>query len=270
MNRHLKKFKLDKPLHDLFPWKHFKDYDNLEFRNMQHFINIVGELQQKRDTMCGISYEDAFKQLRNRTPRISPSKQKSIRNLVKQNLHKRGLLSEEIYENFKYAEDGTCVGIDVGKYAAGEPDCIISPNRHYVDFFYELFINISYPYGVLDQTVVNNAAKLLATIEELERQHIFIKITLVLPVKEPAMGRNMFLSIPVFDHREYKDVGVMSSVFNERLLRKFVFAVMEDLYGSDLYSNYGKAVTLTEAINLGRELNEIEIFENIRKSVGIK
>lgn len=270
MNKLLKDFKLDKPLHSLFPWRHLTNSDNLEFRNLQHFIHVVSNLTQKEDDKCGISYADALKELKNKVPRLSASEQDSIRNLVRSKLHKRGLITEEVYEAFRYAEEGTVVGVDIGKYAAGEPDCVITPTRQYVDFFHELFVNISYRWDIDNSVIVANVAKLLAAIEELERQHIFIKITLVLPVRGVLRSgdRDMFLSIPLFSHKEYKSVATMSAVLNERLLRKFVFAIMEDLYGSDLISGYGKATSLSGTINIGDTLDEIQFFEEIKKKVG--
>lgn len=268
MHNLIKSFNLAKPLHSLFPWKHLGNRDNLEFRNLQHFIHVVSNIKQKEDDKCGVTYEKALKELQQKTPRISKEEQESIRNLVRSKLHKRGLITEEVYEAFKYATEGTQVGVDVGKYAAGEPDCVITPTRQYVDFFHELFISISYPWTVSNETVIQNSAKLLAAIEELERQHIFIKITLVLPVDNIAMGKNLFLSIPLFSHKERKSVATMSAVVNERLLRKFIFAIVEDLYGDKLNITYGQAKALDGTINLGDTLNEVEFFEQIKRTVG--
>ncbi len=268
MHQLLEAFDTTKKLNSLFPWDNMENQDNLEFRNLHHFVHTVGKLRQKNDDYCGISYEKAFKELQLKTPRISATEQESIRNLVRSNLHKRGLITEEVYEAFRYATNGTQVGIDVGKYAAGEPDCVITPARQYVDFFHELFVNISYPHYVTNEKIMANMAKLLAAVEELERQHIFIKIMLVFPVQYPADGRNLFLSIPLFSHKERKDVGTMSSVLNDRLLRKFIFALMEDFYGSSLSEGYGTATSLSGTMNLGDKFNEIEFFEEIKNKVG--
>ena len=60
----------------------------------------------------------------------------------------------------------------------------------------------------------------------------------------------------------------MSSVVNDKLLRKFFFAVIEDLYGSDLSYGYGTPVALSNTINIGEDLNEVDLFEKIKKDVG--
>jgi hypothetical protein len=268
MHQLLKEMDSTKKLNSLFPWENFSNQDNLEFRNLLHFTHIVGKLRQRKDNHCNISYQKAFKELKLRVPRIAASEQESIRNLVRSKLHKRGLITEEVYESFVYATNGTQVGVDVGKYAAGEPDCVITPGRQYVDFFYELFINISYPYDVENSTVMANVAKLLSAIEELERKHIFIKITLVFPCDTPAEDRNLFLSIPLFSHKDRKTVEIMSAVVNDRLLRKFVFAVMEDFYGTELISNYGTAVTLDNVMAIGSSFDEIAFFEEVVNTVG--
>ena len=271
MNKVMQQFNISKPVGSLLPQIGTmigKTLDNVEFRNLTHFVNTVSKLTQKKDGKCGITYAEALKDLQKRVPTITPKKQESIRNLVRSNLHKRGMITQEVYEEFKYATDGVQIGVDVGRYTAGEPECVITPTKQYINFFYELFISISYSYGVTNEEVVKNVAKLLATIEELERQHIFIKITLVFPDRNPAEGRNFFSSIPLFHHREFKDVGLMSSVLNERLLRKFYFAILEATYGNNLRKNYGYVEELEGVMNIGDKFSEIEFFETIQKEVG--
>jgi hypothetical protein len=218
-----------------------------------------------------MSYATALKMLMNGTSDFPEEEQASIRNLVRSNLHKRGLITEEVYENYRYTVDGTAVGFDVGKFAAGEPDCVITPSHQYVDYFYELYISISYPYHVTNKEIRANAAKLLATIEELERQHIFIKIMLILPIKNPSKTEvgHFFSTIPLFSHKDQKSVAIMSSVVNDKLLRKFYFAVMEDHYKTDLSSGYGTAVDLDSCMNIGSEFDEIKFFETVVNTVGV-
>jgi hypothetical protein len=278
MHQVIENFNLDLPFPDVFPseWASMiQPCDFMAFRNLDHFKFVVSKLKQKNDTQCGMTYADALTRLLEGQSDFPKEEQASIRNLVRENLHKRGLLTQEVYENFRYTTDGTKVDVDVGKYTAGEPDCVITPSRQYIDFFYELYISISYPYGVADSLVRKNTAKLLATIEELERQHIFIKITLIFPDRgcvirdEDNKGRSNFVSaIPLFSHKEPKSVDTMSSVVNERLLRKFYFAILEDLYGDNLASSYGHALEIDTAMNIGKEFNEVEFFESIVNSVG--
>lgn len=253
----------DKPINNLLP-EVTSEYpiDNLEFRNLTHFKFIVSKLKVKKKS--NEEYRDLLGNLLKGVSGVSQAEYESIQLLVKSNLHKRGLITEEVYESFKYADSGTTVGIDVGKYAAGDPECVITPTRQYIDYFHELFISVSYSWSIEDKEVQKSCAKLLATIEELERQHIFIKITLVFPAKEPTPERFFFSSIPLFSHRERKDFHTMASVVNSSLLRVFYFAVLEDFYGESLNSSYGNVVKLKNTMNIGDNFNEIKFFEDIR------
>lgn len=270
----LEDFNLDLPFPDVFPSSWDADMgprDFMSFRNFDHFKFVVSQLTQKQDNNCGMTYAQALTKLLENQTDFPETEQASIRNLVRENLHKRGLITQEVYENFRYSTDGTQVDVDVGKYANGEPDCVITPSVQYIDFFYELYVSISYPYSVDNVTIRANCAKLLATIEELERQHIFIKISLVLPIKDVCADRersNFMSAIPLFSHKDPKSVDIMSSVINDRLLRKFYFAIVEKLYGEQLNDSYGFATSLETAMNVGDKFNEVEFFESIVKSVG--
>ena len=269
------KFNTSMPLPTILPqeWKNsFVSNDNILFDSLDQFVFIASKLTQKEDNKCDISYAEALKKLVRKESDFPESEQSSVRNLVRNNLFKRGLITEEVYENFRYATDGTQVGVDVGKYAAGESDCVIVPSKQYIDFFYEVYISISYSWSVTNESVRQNVAKLLATIEELERKHIFIKINVILPIRGAGHvdgeDRNLFSVIPLFSHKDFKSVGVMSSVVNERLLRKFYFAVMEDFYGENISYGYGRPVDLPKSMNIGSAFDEVELFESIMNEVG--
>jgi len=261
-----------KTLPNIYPdvWKKelkIETLDYLPFRNLMHFKHFVSNITQIEDNKCDVSYSDALSDLMLGKYEKDDSRYESVRNLVRKNLLKRGLITQEIYENFKYSTDGIVVDYDVGKYAAGEPDCVITPSVQYVDFFHELYINISYRYDISDIDISKNINKLLATIEELERQHIFIKITLILACRE-INNKNNFLSvIPLFSHREFKTVEIMSSVLNNRLLRKFFFAIFENKYGDELSDFYGRVLKVSDSLSLNDEFNEIEFFTEIKDTV---
>ena len=266
-------FNLGLPFPDIFlkEWgETMGQRDFMMFRNLDHFKYEVSKVTQRDDENCGMSYKKALDMLLSGETDFPKKEQDDIRNLVRSNLHKRGLITEEVYENFRYTNDGTKVDFDIGKYANGEPDCVMTPSRQYIDFFYELFISVSYPHHVENSTVRKNVAKLLAAVEELERQHIYIKITLVLPIKSISRRErsNFFSSIPLFSHKERKSVSTMSSVVNDRLLRKFFFALVEAEYKDQLYTSYGNAVSLEGTMNIGETFNEVDFFEKVVKTVG--
>ncbi|MCP4489799.1 MAG: hypothetical protein GY820_21150 [Gammaproteobacteria bacterium] len=273
MHEIIAKLDPDSPYPDIFPKAFFTQFDTrkyLEFRNLEHFRYTVSKLTQKDDMICGISYKDALGKLLRGETDMDFKEAADIRNLVRKNLHKRGLITGEVYESYRYDTHGTQVGIDVAKYAAGEPDCVITPTRQYIDFFYELYISISYPYTVTNEQVRRSAARLLATVEELERKHIFIKIVLVCPIRACTnSGGHFFSSIPLFSHKEPKSVEMMTAVVNDRLLRKFYFAVLENFYGDELCYTKGYAITdMNGSMNIGNEFNEIEFFETVMGAVG--
>ena len=263
---------LKRPLLDIFPesWKDkINATDNLEFRNLTHFKNTVSKLKQREDNHCGVSYRQAVEDLNKGRSLLSFDKAEIIKKQVKASLLKRGLITEEVYEDFKYADSGTQVGIDVAKFSEGDPNCVITPSRQYVNFFYELYISISYPAHVENSFIMDNVVKLLATIEELEKQKIFIKVTLVLPVRDISIrDENFFMSVPMFSHNEVKTAESMCSVINDRLLRKFCFAIFEDIYGNTLRHSYGNATSLEKCMNLGDSFDEAQFFEKVKNEVG--
>jgi hypothetical protein len=60
----------------------------------------------------------------------------------------------------------------------------------------------------------------------------------------------------------------MSSVINDRLLRKFFFAILEDLYGDNLLPHYGRPVDLDTAMNVGSNFDEVKFFQDVYDAVG--
>jgi hypothetical protein len=261
---------LNKPLHDYLPqeWKESVNLSKLDycaFRNLVHFKNYVTSIPLECDAI-DVSYEKACSDLINESVVYDKQEYESIRNLVRTNLLKRGLISEDVYESFKYSTEGAIV--DIAKVAAEDPECFLTPVKSYTNHFYELFVSASYPYHVTNSTVRNNAIKLLSTIEELERQHIYIKVTVVTTAREAnTENRDLLITIPLFNYKDIKSIETMSSVINENLLRGFCFAAFEDIYGDSLNENYGLATELPQTICIGDHLDEIELFTKIYDQV---
>jgi len=268
----LEQFNTTMPFPDVFPEEFSKALptrDYMSFRNLAHFCHVVSKLTQKNDDYCDMTYANALSKLLKGESDFPKSEQASVRDLVRSNLQKRGLITAETYEAFKYAVDGVNVGVDVARYANGQADCVITPAVQYIDFFYELYVSISYPWGTPNSTIRKNCAKLLATVEELERQHIFIKIAVVFPDRNAASdGRNFFADIPLFSHKDAKSVETMSAVINDRLLRKFFFAILEGFYEESLAGGYGHPVDMDKCMNIGDEFNEIDFFQEVVCTVG--
>lgn len=256
------------PLSDIHPkeWMDIlKPKDTLiyQYRNLLHFKSHVKTLTQKEDDKCGIPYIEALKQLLNDTPTITEGEYQIIKNRVKQSLLKRGLITESVYESYHYDVEGELW--DVAKVIAEDPACFLVPTEKYVSYFYELYISISYPWSVANSTIMENLAKILATVELLEREHIYCKITLVFPDQNCSSGskQNFLATIPLFSHRDEKSIQIMSAVLNDRLLRKFFFAVLEDAFKDTLDEGYGRAIDIPNVINIGHHLDEVEFCQSI-------
>jgi len=276
-----------KPLNPLYPqeWKDKlpSNLDMFEFRNLQHFKLHVSQLRQKEDMKCNISYEDALHQLMHNVATLDVQEYMSIRDTVRKNLLKRGLITNEIYEAYK--DDTTMYGskpsmgihttndapvmldVDIGAMLAGH-DCVVTNKAHkYKDTFHELYISISYPYTTTNEQVTENVVKLLSTIEELERQHYYIKLTVIVVSHNLTDSASSFVTIPIFSHKDHKSISTMSAVVNNRLLRKFMFAFWEDRYQDSLRSNYGTAVNLPKTVNIGGNVEPIKLWENITLNI---
>jgi len=57
-------------------------------------------------------------------------------------------------------------------------------------------------------------------------------------------------------------------VINDRLLRKFFFAIMEEHYGDQLTHNFGYANTMPDCMNIGDQFDEVAFFEDVTETVG--
>lgn len=256
------------PLADIHPkqWMDIlspKDTLIYQYRNLLHFKSHVKTLTQKDDKNCDIPYVEALRQLLTDTPTITEGEYQIIKNRVRESLLKRGLITESVYESYHYDVEGELW--DVAKVIAEDPACFLVPTEKYISYFYELYISISYPWHITNETVMENLAKLLATVELLEREHIYCKITLVFPDQNCSSGnkQNFLATIPLFSHRDEKSITTMSAVLNDRLLRKFFFAVLEDTFKTTLHSSYGNAIDLPNVINIGHHLDEVEFCQSI-------
>ncbi len=262
----------DTPISDIYP-KEWKDSLNLgntyiaEYRNLQHFKHHIQNVSQKQDSNCGVNYAEALADILQNKSTMTKGDYEIIKNKVKENLLKRGLIADTVYESYKYAVEGNIW--DVAKVISEDPMCCLVPNETYTNYFYELYVSVSYPHYVSNETIMENMAKILATVELLEREHYYCKITLVMPNQgcNRGEGKSNYLAlIPLFAHKDVKTIEYMSAVLNDRLLRKFFFAIWEDQYGSNLDSGYGCAIELPNTIR-PVDLCEVELATAILDKV---
>ena len=235
----------------------------LDFRNREHFKNTVSTITQINDNKCDITYANALTELKQGKGAINPADYQHVKHKVKEALLKRNLISDNIYQGFEYSVQGEL--IDVARYAAGNPECAIIPKSVGKNYFYELYINASIPWQVSDKDINDKLARILATIELLESERIFIKVNAVVTAFNLSRSTTDDLAIilPVFSHRDFKSIDSLSSIINVRYLRKFGFAIFEHLYGDDLEGGYGTPKQLPNCINLMDDLDECELAESI-------
>ena len=102
---------MTRPLHDILPkeWKEHIQVDNMDYvpmRNLQHWKNYLSSITQKDDMKCNVSYAQFIKELMTNTSMLSRRECADIRELVRSKLLKRKLITEDLYEEYKYTVDG--------------------------------------------------------------------------------------------------------------------------------------------------------------------
>lgn len=235
----------------------------LDWRNPTHFANTMSLITQEKDHKCGISYADALSELKAGVGTISDSEYQLIKHKVKESLLKRDLISENIYQGFNYSVAGEV--LDIALYVEGNPECYLAPKAVGKTYFYELYINTTVNSHVSDETIQQRIAQILATVELLEQERIYIKLNIVTAITGcNYSGKSDLITIvPIFSHRDIKDIGTLSSICNTRFLRKFMFATMEDIYGNSIDIGYGSAKSLPNCINLSESFDEVKTVESI-------
>ena len=251
------------------------DIDVLEFRNLQHFKTYVKEMEANPNGASHgqpVKFDTAVDELVKGVPVIDVKGFPDVKDEVRRVLHKRGLLSEDVYEGYKYDIEGDI--IDIARYLEGNPECALVPKKSYKNFFYELYISAAFLAGVNLKEVAANTAKILATIQLLEEENIFIKVTLVTISSRVASGpkdkdiTNVIL-LPLFSHRDVKTIETMSSVLNDRFFRIYTFGIKENMYKGKLHGSYGSTIYLDEAIKV-HEIDVCEIASSILDKVVVE
>ncbi len=258
----------DNPLarHHPQSWREAMDLDKaviLDFRNRNHFINTMSSVTALDDSRCGISYANALTELKAGTGVIPQAQYDVIKHKVKESLLKKNLISESIYEGFEYTHEGELV--DIARFMEGNPQCCITPKSTGKNYFYELYINISVNGNVSNKTINDRVAQILATVELLESERIYIKLNVIdTSINAGNSGKpHCLVIVPIFSHRDHKNIDIMSSIVNERFLRKFMFTLSESIWEDDLDDGYGKALSLPNTINIADSFDCTETASHI-------
>ena len=186
-------------------------------------------------------------------------------NNVRNNLIKRGIVTGTIYEGYKYDIEGDI--IDYAELATGNPACMMKPVKKYDKYFYELYINMSIPYHIKEEEIIEGAIRLAETIKALEELHIEIKVNIVLYSQGMFNNNDNYLFImPLLSHLEYKDHKLLLPYIDGEFLRKVLFTVMTN--NGNTSSDLGNATKLDNTVNLW-DLDEVALAEKIIGELGI-
>ena len=244
-----------KVLNDIYPKEWLdcinQDLDVIEFRNLNHFKSYIKDLKPMSHGASDSSNRTmplatAIDNIRRNVPRIESKEYQIIYDQVRSTLIRRGLISETIYEGIEYDIEGD--NIDIARYIEQNPECCIKPKKAYDSYFYELYISMAYLSGVRDRDVLEGLSKILATIQLLEQEHIYIKVTVVTCSQRVTRGTTQMVLIPLWSYKDYKSIEEMSAVLNEGLFRNVIFAIRENTYGDKLSSGYGSTIDLPKTI----------------------
>ena len=188
-----------------------------------------------------------------------------VTNNVRNNLIKRGIVTGTIYEGYKYDIEGEIV--DYAELSTGNPKCMLKPIKKYDKYFYELYINMSIPAFVREDTIKEGAIRLSETIKALEELNVEIKINIVLySIGMYTNNENYLFICPLISHLEHKDHQTLLPYIDGEFLRKALFTIMKN--SGDTVWSLGNATKLENSVNLW-ELDEVELAEKIIDELGI-
>ena len=241
-----------------------QEFDVLQFRNLQHFKHYVKEMKPNKEGASHkrpTSFQDALSDLMKGVPVFDTSTYPNVYDEVRSVLHRKGLVSDEVYEDYEYDTEGEI--IDIAKYIEGNPECMLRPKHAYTNYFYELYISMAHLAGVGDSEMMEGLARILATVQLLEKQHIYIKITVVTCSSDVVQGeRTQLVLLPLYSHKDEKTIEEMSSVLNDRFFRIFTFGIKEDMYKEKLYKGYGVTIDLSDTI-IPHHIDVVVLAQNI-------
>lgn len=245
--------------------KNGQKLDVVEFRNLQNFkAYMKNEVVPKPNGAASkrpIPYEKALDDLVKGIPVMATKGYDLIKQEVQSVLYKRGLLSETVYEGYEYDVEGDIV--DIAKYLEGNPECMLKPKKAYDNHFYELYVSMAYLSDVRDKDVMKGLAQLLATVQLLEKEHIYIKITVVACSSDLIYGKNtQIILLPLFSYKDEKTIEEMASVLNDRFFRTYCFAIKEHIYKDELYDGYGVTIDLAKTI-IPHKVDVVKLAEEI-------
>jgi hypothetical protein len=250
--------------------------DFLRFSNLRSFaayVNEIKDVKTYRDSshtgdrsFTGTStFDEALDLIMKpygEPPYAIKTRVEEIEQKIRNNLHKKGLLTDWIAEDYMYDVEG--VEIDIAKLIEGDPECYLKPNKKYKDHFYDLNINVAVAYTQSTDTIINAFCKVIAVVHSLEKRGHKIRLFASSVTKNATSERHSIIDVCIKNFDEFVDIKAMARIIYPSFLRRVVFKVEEVKYQRDLASGYGKAVNdLKGVITLDSSLKEEELLNRI-------
>lgn len=236
----------------------------VQYDNKQQFILDAYSMDQNNSQVSTF-----IKSIKN-TPELDNNLVELIRNNVRNNLLKKGIITGEIYEGYKYEVDGLI--LDLAELATGNAHCFMNPIKKYNKYFYELYVNMSIPGHVSGKDITEGLIRLIETIKALEELNLEIKINVVdygIGVvdknKMNTNKRDILIIVPICSHTEYKDYNLLYPFFSEAMERGPLFQIA---YRFNNTKNAGKVKKLNNVVNIWK-LNEVELSERAIATSGL-
>jgi len=248
-------------IRDIHPTDLLHEEDTVveEFDSKEDFIEYIRQHPREE-----FDLDIFFENIKN--PNIDKEHVEQVRNTVRNNLIKRGIITGVIYEGYKYDIEGDIV--DYAELATGNPKCMLKPVKKYDKYFYELYVNMSIPWVVQDDEIVDGAIRLAETIRALEELHIEIKINVVMFSRGMFTNdKNYLFIMPLMSHLDYKDVNSIVPFVDSIMFRTAMWTAMRN--AGDTVESLGRATKLTNTVNLW-ELDEEELARGILVDLGLE
>jgi len=190
-------------------------------------------------------------------------KVESIEKKVRNNLHKKGLLTDWLAEDYVYDVEG--VEIDIAKLIEGDPECYLKPNKKYKDHFYDLHVNTAVSCTQSVDEIIDAFCKVVAVIVSLERRGHKIRLFASSLSKDVTSARECSLiDVCVKQYDAPVNVKMLARIIYPSFLRRIIFKVEEVEFNGTLVSGYGQAVNgMKGVITIDSSLTEEQLLNDI-------
>lgn len=186
-----------------------------------------------------------------------------IEGKIRNNLKKKGLITDWIAESYHYDVEG--IEIDIAKLIEGDPECYLKPNLKYKDHFYDLHINFAVNAGISVDTQIEALSKVVSVVTQLEKRDYKIRLFATGVFKDSGRGnQSLILSTMIKRYDDFIDINKIARIMYPSFLRRVGFKFLEVTFGKDLVSGYGQAVSsLKSVVILDNTLNEEKLMNKI-------